>query len=317
MPSRVTRRRLLKAGGGLGATGVLGGTAGCLTLATQLRGTSIKVSSKRFTEQEILGYLAYEALSANTDLPINDQVGLGGTTTNFRALDTGEVQMYWEYTGTAWQTLPPKRDTVISDPKKLYQKVKREFEKKHNLTFLDRTSLNNTYVMLMNPDWAKESGVETLSDFAEYVKQDKGDVTLAMNAEFQSRSDGWPGLVEHYGFEQASKNLNVKNIGSGLLYQVIGNGDADIGVGFNTDPRILQFDLQPITDDEGFFPVYNAAPLVRSAVLERNPEIRKPLNEVSNGLTTEKMRELNKRVALDKVNPQTVAKDYLKQRGIV
>ena len=317
MPSQFTRRGLLRKGGGLAATAGAGVMSGCLTLATQLRSDSIKVSSKRFTEQEILGYLAYEALSANTDLDIGDQVGLGGTTTNYRALNSGQVQLYWEYTGTAWQTLPPKHDTVITDPKKLYRKVKQEFQQKHGLTFLDRAPLNNTYVITANPDWAKKTGVKTLSEFASYLGKSQADVTVALNAEFQSRSDGWPGLIKHYGFGDDKGKLHVKNIDSGLLYQVVGNGAADIGVGFNTDPRILKFDLKILDDDEKFFPVYNAAPMVSMKTLKDNPSIRAPLNETSNGLTTDQMRQLNKRASLGKVNPQTVARTYLKDTGVI
>lgn len=317
MPSRCTRRNLLRTGGGIAATAAIGGTSGCLTLATQLRSDSIKVGSKRFTEQEILGYLAYEALSANTDLHIGDQVGLGGTTTNFRAVDSGEIQLYWEYTGTAWQTLLPKHDAVITSPTKLYKKVKQEFKKVHDLTFLQRAPLNNTYVLMANPDWVQKTGVKSLSGLASYLKESNEKVTVALNAEFQSRADGWRGLIKHYGFNNHIQQVNVKNIGSGLLYQVVGNGEADIGVGFNTDPRILQFNLQVLKDDKKFFPVYNAAPMVRVSTLEANPSIREPLNKTSKGLTTDQIRKLNKRVALDKVNPQTVAKEYLREAGVI
>lgn len=317
MPSRITRRGLLRKGGGIAATASVGGMSGCLTLATQVQNNSIKVGSKRFTEQEILGYLAYEALSENTDLNIGDQVGLGGTTTNFQAVDSGEIQLYWEYTGTAWQTLPPKHDSVITDSEKLYERVKQEFEKKHNLTFLQRAPLNNTYVLMANPNWAEKTDVKTLSELASYLSESDETVTVALNAEFQSRADGWPGLIKHYGFKKNKQQLQVKNIGSGLLYQVVGDGEADIGVGFNTDPRILQFNLQVLKDDKKFFPVYNAAPLVRVPTLEDNPSIRAPLNETSKGLTTDQMRKLNKRVALDKVNPQTVAKEYLRETGVL
>ncbi len=286
-------------------------------MATQLSGDSISISSKRFTEQEVLGYIAYEALSTNTTLNVTDQIGLGGTTTNFRALDTGEVQLYWEYTGTAWQTLPPQHDTVISDPKKLYRDVKAEFERKHGLTFLQRAQLNNTYVILANPDWAKKTSIKTLSDFTTFLKNNGSNLTVALNAEFQSRDDGWPGLSTHYGFADDLGNVTVNNIGSGLLYQVIGKGSADVGVGFNTDPRILQFGLRVLEDDKGYFPVYNAAPLVDSATLDANQSIRAPLNDASEGLTTDVMRRLNKQVALEKKNPQTVAREYLQRKKII
>ncbi|WP_227014963.1 glycine betaine ABC transporter substrate-binding protein [Natronorubrum aibiense] len=275
------------------------------------------MGSKQFTEQEVLGYLAYEVLKANTDINIGDQVGLGGTTTNYRALLSDEIQLYWEYTGTAWQTLPPKQDSFISDSTELYETVKQEFESQHDLTFLQPAPLDNTYVIMANPTWADETGVTSLSEFESYLTESSETVTVALNAEFQSRSDGWPGLLDHYGLDTHKQRLDVKNIDSGLLYQVVGNEEADIGVGFNTDPRILQFDLQVLDDDQQFFPSYNAAPMVGTATLETNPSIRSSLNETSENLTTEQMRKLNKRVALERVNPQTVAKEYLQSEGIV
>jgi glycine betaine/choline ABC-type transport system substrate-binding protein len=314
---RATRRDILKAGGGLaGATG-LGASAGCITLATQIGGDPVKVSSKRFTEQEILGYMAYVALAENTDLNVVDQIGLGGSTTNFRALKTGQVDLYWEYTGTAWLTLPPQHDKVITDPQKLYRKVKEEFKKLYNLIFLQRAPLNNTYVMLANPQWAKKTDVSTLSGFVEYLNKNNETVKVVMNAEFQSRPDGWPGLIKYYGFKDDLKQITVKNIGSGLLYQVLGTGAADVGVGFNTNPLILKFNLEVLDDDRNFFPVYNPAPLVDGSTLEQHPSMRKPLNKIGNGLTTERMRRLNKRVAIDKESPKAVARDYLQSRGII
>lgn len=317
MLNQHTRRELLRGGGGVAATASVVGTSGCLTLATQLQGDLVKVGSKQFTEQEVLGYLAYEVLKANTDLNIGDQVGLGGTTTNYRALLSDEIQLYWEYTGTAWQTLPPKQDSFISDSTELYETVKQEFESQHDLTFLQPAPLDNTYVIMANPTWADETGVTSLSEFESYLTESSETVTVALNAEFQSRSDGWPGLLDHYGLDTHKQRLDVKNIDSGLLYQVVGNEEADIGVGFNTDPRILQFDLQVLDDDQQFFPSYNAAPMVGTATLETNPSIRSSLNETSENLTTEQMRKLNKRVALERVNPQTVAKEYLQSEGIV
>lgn len=317
MARETTRRRLLKAGGGLAGAASLTGTTGCITLAQQVGGNPVKVSSKRFTEQEILGYMAYEMLANNTELNVEDQIGLGGTTTNFRAVNSGEVQTYLEYTGTAWLTLPPQHTEVISDPEKIYKKVKREFKRVHDLVFLDRAPLNNTYVLLANPSWAKKVGVKSISGLSDYLKNDGEDVRIVMNAEFQSRSDGWPGLVKEYGLSKFQNKFNIRNIGSGLLYQVLGTGNADIGVGFNTDPRILQFNLRVLDDDKGFFPAYNPAPMVNGEALEQHPSIKIPLNKVGNRLTTEKIRELNRRVSIDQENAQVVARDSLQNRGLI
>lgn len=308
---------MLKAGGGLAGVAGLSGTTGCITLAQQIGGSPVKVSSKRFTEQEVLGYMAYEMLTNHTEVNVEDQIGLGGTTTNFRAVNSGEVQTYLEYTGTAWLTLPPQHSKVISNPQKIYNKVKKEFRRVHDLIFLDRAPLNNTYVLMANPKWAKRTGVKTIGDLADYVRNEQSEVRIVMNAEFQSRSDGWPGLIKHYSFADLRNKFNVRNIGSGLLYQVLGTGKADVGVGFNTDPRILQFNLRVLDDNKNFFPVYNPAPMVNGDALEQHPSIRAPLNKVGNGLTTGKIRELNRQVSLQQENAQVVARRSLENRGLI
>ena len=308
---------MLKAGGGLVGVAGLGGLSGCLTLALQVGGNPVRVSSKRFTEQEVLGYMAYEVLANNTDVNVEDQIGLGGTTTNFEAVRSGQIQTYWEYSGTVWLTLPPQHTEVIADPQKIYRKAKQDLNRVHNLAYLDRAPLNNTYVLLANPDWAKKTGIKTLSGFAKYLKEGNTDFTVVMNAEFQSRADGWPGVAKHYGFEDLKSKLNIRNIGSGLLYQVLGTGQAQVGVGFNTDPRILQFDLRVLKDDKRFFVPYNPAPVVTNEALAQHPSIEEPLNKAGRGLTTDRIRELNRRVDLDRENPQVVARDSLRKRGLI
>jgi osmoprotectant transport system substrate-binding protein len=319
MRRETTRRRLLKKTGA--ATGAAGLTsiAGCNAVLGGGDGStgSVTVSSKSFTEQKILGYLTVESLRANTDIDVNDEVGLGGSVTNFEALKSGESDLYWEYTGTSWATLPPKHDEVITDSEEIYSKVKSEFEEEHVITLLERSPFNNTYVLLTREQWADEQGVSTLSDFATWVKDGNTDNTVVMNAEFEQRDDGWPGVTDHYGFSDAASDLDVKNVGSSLTYKVVGNGDAILGSGFNTNPKILKFDLMSLEDDEGFFPVYNPAPMVRQEVLDENPAIEEPVNEIANSLSTDAIRSLNQKVSIEGKDARTVAENYLKSEGLV
>ena len=316
MPDQYTRRAVLRKGSLAAGTVGLGSTAGCTGVLPGSDG-AVTVGSKQFTEQALLGYMSVEALKANVDATIESQVKLGGTVTNFEALKNDDISMYWEYTGTAWATLPPKHSEVITDPQKIYEKVAEEFKSEYDIELLDRAPFNNTYVLCANPDWANETGVKTLSGLAEHVNGGNTDFTVVMNAEFQERADGWPGLLEHYGFADAAKNLDVRNVESGLTYQIIGEGEAAVGMGFNTNPQILKHDLRVLEDDEQFFPVYNPAPMVRSEALESTPEIEAPLNEVAGALDTETIRELNRRVSIGGEEAKAVATDYLKSENIV
>ncbi len=312
---RVSRRSVLKGSSAFGV-GVIGSLAGCLGGGGGGGTPTVIVGSKRFTEQQLLGYMSVESLSANTDYDIVDEVSLGGTNTNFEAVKSGDIDTYWEYTGTALLTLPPKRDPV-GDADESYNIVKEDFNSEYDLTFLKRAPFNNTYVLIANKQWAQDTGVETLSDLAEYVEAGNTDFTAALNAEFQERADGWPGVAEHYGFDDKLDEINVKNVDSGLIYQALGQGDAEIGVGFNTNPKIIKFDLVALEDDERFFPIYNPAPLVRNDTLEAAPDIRDALNAIGPKLTTDKIRSLNKRVSIDGENAQTVANEFLSNSGVI
>lgn len=314
---RTSRRSVVKTGSAVMGAGLVGSLAGCLGGIGGGGATQVKVGSKRFTEQEILGYLSVESLTANTDHDIVDETSLGGTTTNFEALKAGDIDTYWEYTGTALLTLPPKHDQPIGDPRETYDVVDKDFNEEHNLDFLKRAPFNNTYVLVANKQWSKQTGVKNLSDFAEHVNAGNTDFTIVLNAEFEQRPDGWPGVAKHYGFDGVLDQLKVQNMGSGLIYQALGQGDAQVGIGFNTNPKIIKFDLVALKDNKQFFPVYNPAPLVRKDTLEEAPEIKEPLNQIGPTLTTETIRSLNKRVSIDGEDARGVAKEFLSNEGLI
>lgn len=319
MPRDTSRRDTLRNLGAVAGTAGLASIAGCSAIlgGGNAAEGSLTVSSKSFTEQKVLGYLTVESLQENTDVEVNDEVGLGGSVTNFEALKSGESDLYWEYTGTTWATLPPKHEEVITDPQEIYEKSKAEFEEEYDITFLDRAPFNNTYVLLTRTDWAEEQGVSTLSEFASYVNDGNADGTVVMNAEFQERDDGWPGVTDHYGFTDAAGDMNVKNVSSSLTYKVVGQGDAMLGSGFNTNPKIPKFDLTSLEDDENFFPVYNPVPMVRQEALDGNQAITQPLNELAASLDTETIRSLNRKVSIDGEDARTVAENYLSSEGLV
>ncbi len=314
--TRIDRRTILKHGAALSGAAFAGSVAGCLGGGGGGVG-SIAVGSKQFTEQQILGTMSVQCLNANSDAEIVDETELGGTVTNFEALKSGDIDHYWEYTGTAWATLPPKHDEVIADPEELYNKVAQEFQDEYDFELLDRALFNNTYVLVARQGWVEETGVETLSDFASYVKSGNTDFTVVMDAEFADRSDGWPGLIEHYGFADAAEDLNIQHVGPALGYQIVGQEEADVGMGFNTNPKIIKWDLEVLDDDQQFFPVYNPVPMFRAEILEADESIAPPLNTVAGELDTETIRSLNKRVAIDGEKTVDVVETFLTEIGVL
>ena len=312
-----TRREMLRSTGAVAGAVTTVGLAGCV--GGFVGSSQVRVSSKRFTEQNILGYMAIEALKANTELSTVDETGLGGTTQNFQALKSGDIDMYWEYTGTAWNTLPPQHNKIINDPKKLYQEVKKDFNQEHSLSYLDRAPLDNTFVLMANPDWVEKTGIKSLSDFAKYVNNGNTDFKLALTAEFLGRADGWEGVAKAYEFTDALDKLksNINQVGIGLTYQIVGKGEAQIGLGFNTNPNIPRYNLTVLEDPQEFFVAYNPAPLVDGKLVENNSSIQDALNPISPKLTTDQIRKLNKRVSIDNQGPQKVAREFLSSEGLL
>ena len=312
-----TRRDFLKLGGATAITAGMGGTAGCTSVLGAAQPGTVMVSSARFPESIILSYMALESLRANTDLTVLDETALGGVGMNFRAVDNAETTLFWPYTGGVWLTLPPERTRAISDAEELYEAARRKMRRYHDLAYLNRAPYNNTYVLITTAEWAQQTGIGTMTDFAEYVSNGNTGFSVVMGPEFRTRSDGWPGLAKYYGFNEARSAIDVRNVGASLTYQVVGEGGAEVGVGFSTNPNIPRYELETIEDNKSFFPIYNPAPLVNGAALDANPEMREPLNAIGPTLTTEKILRLNVLVSLQGRNPQDVARQYLRSEGLI
>ena len=236
----------------------------------------IKVGSKDFTEQLILGELTMQALE-NAGFEVEDNTNIAGSDKLRSAQMNGEVDVYWEYTGTAW-LMHLQNDEAITDSQEAYDKVK-EADAENGLVWLDYAPLNNTYTIMMKDSTSEELGIQSISDLADYVNENPGQIRFAADHEFTARPDGLPALEETYGFEFEEASLNVMDMG--IVYTTLRDDQIDSGMGFATDGRIEAFDFVNLEDDKNFFPVYNAAPVVREDVLEANPEIADILNEIS------------------------------------
>jgi osmoprotectant transport system substrate-binding protein len=235
-----------------------------------------------------------------------------GSTVVRSALENGQVDMYWEYTGTGLVVYQKKE--VETDPDKAYEKVK-ENDKKNGLVWLDKANFNNTYAVLMKQETADEFGIETISDLATLVNEDPEKLKFASNAEFYAREDGMKGLEKHYGFNFPTKN--VVKMDSGLLYNALKDGQVDVSVGFATDGRIKGFDLVALEDDKLFFPAYNGAPVVRQEIVDQYPEVVDLLNKISGKLDSETMMELNYSVDVEHKDVSEVSRKWLEEKGLV
>jgi len=271
----------------------------------------IVVGSKEFTEQIILGQLAVLALQ-DAGYEVDDQTNLGGTSVNREALLAGEIDLYWEYTGTAWMAFLGHEEP-ITDPQECYDKVKAE-DAGNGLVWLDMAPFNNTYTLMMKQEKGQELGIKSISDLAAYINGG-GDASLCTDQEFYARPDGFKGVEELYGFQFDEDQVIMMD--PGLTYKALQDDQCTTAMGFATDGRIPAFGFFNLEDDKQFFPVYNPAPVVRKEIMDQYPGVATVLNPVAQALTTEKMMELNKRVDIDEEDPVDVACDFLMSEGLV
>lgn len=271
----------------------------------------VKIGSKDFTEQLILGQMTIQVLE-NAGIKTEDNTNVAGSDTCRTALTAGEFHIYWEYTGTAWSMLLAQQE-MEPDPDKLYDKVKAADEA-NGIIWLGKTLANNTYALVMRQDRSTELGITTYTQLGEYIKANPGKLVLAADHEFTIREDGLPGLVTTYGTDFGS---SIKTMDMGIVYQTLGDKQADVGMVFATDGRIIQHGLVVLEDDKNFFPVYNAAPCVRKEIMDAYPNLAELLDPIAAKLTNEVLQTLNAKVDVDGMEPDEVATEWLKAEGFL
>ncbi len=271
------------------------------------RGDAVKVGSKNFTEELIIGELYAQSLE-HAGLSVTRRLDLGTTDIAMAALKRAEIDLYPEYTGTALLNvlhLPP-----ISDPKRSYQIVKDAYAKQFGLVWLDPAPMNDTQALATTQTVAGRYALGTLADLAAKANE----LRLGAVPEFLTRADGLPGLRKRYGgftFKQ------VKTMDAGLRYTALGHGDVDVIVAFSTEGQLKSLSLVVLEDNKHLFPVYQVAPVVRKAALDAKPSLAPPLNKLAPLLDNDVMQNLNLQVdGPQKREPADVARDFLKQHGL-
>ncbi|GAA1593141.1 glycine betaine ABC transporter substrate-binding protein [Actinoplanes couchii] len=277
-----------------------------------LAGTTVTVGSKDFDEQLVLGQITKLALE-NAGAGVKDQTNLGGTNAARAALTAGEVDVYWEYTGTAWISFFQQTEP-IADPKEQWQKVADKDLADNKLVWMTPAGFNNTYGIAYSADAAATLGnPKTISDLGTNTAA----ATLCVESEFSTRDDGLPGLQKKYGFEIPSGNVTV--LDTGIVYTSTAKQDpCNFGEVFTTDGRIKALNLTVLEDDKAFFPLYNAAPVFRSEYYDANQAALKEIfDPIAAALTQDVMTELNKQVSVDGARPEQVAKQWLKDQSFL
>jgi osmoprotectant transport system substrate-binding protein len=291
-------------------------TPGSIQPVSSLEGVAIAVGSKNFTEQLILGKIAGLALSA-AGADVADRTNLPGAAAARRQQETGQVDLQWEYTGTAWLTFLGQSEG-IPDPAQQYEAVRAMDLEQNRMVWLEPSTVNNTYAMAVRTEAAAELGVAKLSDIAALPVEQR---TFAVESEFASRNDGFVPMLETYGIPLGSPDgvprENVSTLDTGVVYTTTDSGQVNFGEVFTTDGRIEALDLTVLEDDLKFFPAYNASVVVREELFSEHPEIADVVLPISDALTNDILIQLNLQVDVEGREPADVALEWLQSEGFL
>lgn len=278
----------------------------CYPLFLAASETTIRVGSKNFTEQVILGEIIVQLLKEETSHQVERQFNLAGTKFTFEALKHGDIDVYVEYTGTGLVNILDF--ATQTDPQKVYQTVQHEFRSRFGITWLLPLGFNNTYALaIRNEEQLNE--VNSISDLTRFDSE----LTFGAPHEFLERSDGYPKLQEVYGIEFGATTA----LEPGIMYQALQEGEVDVISAFSTDGRIEAFDLKTLKDDKQQFPPYYAVPVIRSEVLENHPDIGMTLNRLGEAIDEETIMRMNYLVDSEGQDPRQVAQNFLVDSGLL
>ena len=286
-------------GAAIGATTLL---AGCAQEAPLVR-----VGAEDYAEQQVVGEM-YALMLENNGFTVERQLDLEETSSAMAALESGGIDLYPEYTGTALMTvlnLPPS-----PDPQVVYDTVQQAYQEQFELVWLDPSPMNNTQALALTEARADALDLHRLSDFVAQANN----LVLAGPAEFEVRTDGLPGLRQVYG-DFSLGDYRVVDLDR--RYQALVSGEADVVVAFGTDGEIDALNLVVLEDDRGLFPPYQIAPVVRQSVVDQYPELATTLNQLSPLLNDGVMRQVNYQVTGQGRSPEEVAREFLVNSGLI
>ncbi|MDQ7096334.1 glycine betaine ABC transporter substrate-binding protein [Desulfosporosinus sp. PR] len=296
----------------------LGGVAGCGsqsaasgTADNAKKGPTIKISSKTFTEASLLGTMTYQYLKG-LGYPVDNKMGLGELAVIRPALTSGQIDMYWEYTGTGVINL--MNHAPVYDEQESYKLIKDWDDSKNGIEWLDYAPLNDTYGIVVRQDVAAKYNLKTTSDYVALVK--KGEhLKFVSFPEWDGRADGLPSFEKAYDFKMPKDD--IVDVAMGLNYDTLKAQKGDLALAFTTEPRIVTDKLVMLEDDKKAFPVYNACPVVRKQIVEAYPTLTADLKKLSEVLDTKTITELNMQADIEKKSVEEVSTTFLKSKGLL
>ena len=279
---------------------------GCSAGGQKESGT-VKIATKPMTEQYVLGEMLDILIEQDTDLEVELTQGVGGGTSNIQpAMESGEFDIYPEYTGTAWNMVLKEEGLYTED---LFEEMEQEYQERYSMQWAGMYGFNNTYGLVVRREIAEQYGLKTYSDLAAVSDQ----LIFGAEYDFFEREDGYDALCETYGLSfKETMDLDI-----GLKYQALNQERIDVMVVFTTDGQLSASDVVVLEDDKQFYPSYLCGNIIRSEVLEEHPELEEVFEKVTGIISDSDMAQMNYQVETEGREPRDVAEKFLDARGLL
>lgn len=293
---------------------ILGGIAvlvcGAMVVCTIFRSQAkdaIHIATKPMTEQYVLGEMLELLIEQDTDLDVELTQGVGGGTSNIQpAMESGEFDLYPEYTGTAWNMVLKQEGVYTED---LFEDMQESYKQDLNMQWIGMYGFNNTYGLVVRREIAEQYDLQTYSDLSAVSDQ----LIFGAEYDFFEREDGYDALCEAY-------DLNFKetmDLDIGLKYQAINQGKIDVMVIFTTDGQLTASDVVVLEDDKQFYPSYLCGNVIRTEVLEKHPELEAVFQKLTGIMSDSDMAQMNYEVETEGKEPEDVAEEFLRSHDLL
>lgn len=306
----------------LGMTfGMMAGIAGCGSsknassestteaVKNQEAAAPIKIATKPMTEQFILGEMLKLVIEDTTDYSVELTKGIGGGTNNIMpAMESGDFDLYPEYTSSGYIMVLKHDSDGISD-EDMWKQLQKEYKDKYDMSWIGQYGFNNTYALIVREEAAKKYNLTKTSQLAEVSDE----LVFGGNSDYIERKDGFHLLCDTYGL----KFKDVKDIDIGLKYEALKKGDIDVSNGFTTDAQLSNDNVRVLEDDKHLQVNYFCSNVVRNDTLKSHPGLEEAITKLDNSITDKEMASLNYKVEVEGKEDVQVAKDYLTEKGII
>jgi osmoprotectant transport system substrate-binding protein len=278
-----------------------------LSACHQAPQSKITIGSKFFTEQVILAELLAQHIEAKTGIPVERKTNLGGTLLVHKALRSGDLDLYVEYTGTALTAV--LNESPQGDSNAVYNRVKQLYSERFQLEVTEPLGFENTFAMVIRGDDSKKLHLQKISDIVAIAQKWRAGVGY----EFLERTDGFRGWSDRYNlhFAETPKVMDL-----GLVYRALVDHQVDIVAGNSTDGLIDSLGLVALEDDRHYFPPYDAVPIVRQSTLARFPQLRGALADFAGKLSATDIRRLNYAVDAQHQDASAVVHAFRQSHGL-